>query len=84
MSMQMELPRTTSDALSSTSFGYNSSVLIPFDSKTFNEHWRKHWEATKTTEGDMMMFNMLDGNDDGEVTTSEWSDFSNSTDEFQH
>ena len=35
-------------------------------------------------EGDMdpeMMFNMLDGNDDGEVTTSEWSDFSNSTDE---
>ena len=28
-----------------------------------------------------MMFNMLDGNGDGEVTTSEWSDFSNSTDE---
>ena len=27
------------------------------------------------------MFNMLDGNGDGEVTTSEWSDFSNSTDE---
>ena len=28
-----------------------------------------------------MMFNMLDGNGDGEVTASEWSDFSNSTDE---
>ena len=27
------------------------------------------------------MFNMLDGNGDGEVTASEWSDFSNSTDE---
>ena len=35
-------------------------------------------------EGDMdpeMMFNMLDGNGDGEVTASEWSDFSNSSDE---
>ena len=28
-----------------------------------------------------MMFNMLDGNGDGEVTASEWSDFTNSTDE---
>ena len=28
-----------------------------------------------------MMFNMLDGNGDGEVTASEWSDFSNSSDE---
>ncbi len=35
-------------------------------------------------DGDMdpeMMFNMLDGNGDGEVTASEWSDFSNSSDE---
>ena len=35
-------------------------------------------------DGDMdpeMMFNMLDANGDGEVTASEWFDFSNSTDE---
>ncbi|MGB0801970.1 MAG: EF-hand domain-containing protein, partial [Candidatus Poseidoniaceae archaeon] len=35
-------------------------------------------------DGDMdpeMMFNMLDGNGDGQVTASEWSDFSNSSDE---
>ena len=28
-----------------------------------------------------MMFNMLDGNGDGEVTASEWSDFTNQTDD---
>ena len=35
-------------------------------------------------DGDMdpeMMFDMLDTNGDGEVTASEWFDFSNSTDE---
>ena len=42
------------------------------------------WNDEGDDDGEMdpeTMFYMLDGNEDGEVTASEWSDFSNSTEE---